>query len=89
MGYLDNTGLAYFWEKIKSNFFPGTKEIPANPDLNDYDIPGAYNCPTNAAVATLDNAPTSKAFSLIVYRTGMGNSCVQFLSVFSNGLSTD
>lgn len=88
MGYLDNTGLAYFWEKIKSNFFPATKEIPANSDLNDYDIPGAYNCPTNAAVATLDNAPTTKAFSLIVYRTGMSNSCVQFLSVFSNGLSS-
>lgn len=88
MGYLDNTGLAYFWEKIKSNFFPGTKEIPANADLNDYVLPGAYNCLTNTISATVSNAPTTKAFSLIVYRTGMSNSCVQFLSVFSNGLSS-
>lgn len=87
MGYLDNTGLAYFWEKIKSNFFPATKEIPENADLNDYKTPGAYCCPTNAAVATLDNAPTIKAFSLIVYRTGNSNSCVQFVSLFSTGLS--
>ena len=87
MGYLDNTGLAYFWEKIKSNFFPATKKIPENADLNDYKTPGAYCCPTNAAVATLDNAPTIKAFSLIVYRTGNSNSCVQFVSLFSTGLS--
>lgn len=88
MGYLDNTGLAYFWEKIKSNFFPGTKEIPANADLNDYVLPGAYNCLTNAISATVSNVPSSKAFSLIVYRTGNDNSCVQFVSIFSNGLSS-
>ena len=88
MGYLDNTGLAYFWEKIKSNFFPATKDIPENADLNDYKAPGAYVCRTNAAVATLDNVPTDKAFSLIVYRTGNSNSCVQYVSVFSTGLAS-
>ena len=87
MGYLDNTGLAYFWGKIKSNFFPATKEIPANADLNDYVLPGAYNCPINNTAATLDNAPTEKAFSLIVYRTGRLNSCVQYVSVYSTGLT--
>ena len=69
MGYLDNTGLAYFWEKIKSNFFPGTKLIPGNSDLNDYTMPGVYYCPSSATVATLDNAPVPYAFSLQVYRT--------------------
>lgn len=88
MGYLDNTGLAYFWEKIKSTFFPATKDIPENADLNDYKIPGAYVCRTNAAVATLDNVPTTKAFSLIVYRTGNSNSCVQYVSIFSTGLAS-
>ena len=87
MGYLDNTGLAYFWEKIKSNFFPATKEIPENADLNDYVSPGAYNCLTNAISATVSNVPSPKAFSLIVYRTGSSNSCVQFVSLFANGLS--
>ena len=69
MGYLDNTGLAYFWEKIKSNFFPGTKLIPGNSDLNDYTTPGVYYCPRSTTVATLDNAPVPYAFSLQVYRT--------------------
>ena len=69
MGYLDNTGLAYFWEKIKSNFFPGTKEISANADLNDYRTPGIYCCPQNTTAATLDNAPVPHAFSLQVYKT--------------------
>lgn len=69
MGYLDNTGLAYFWEKIKSNFFPATKEIPANADLNDYRTPGVYNCKTNADAESLINSPTEIAFSLQVYRT--------------------
>ena len=72
----------------KREVWPSTKEIPENADLNDYKTPGAYNCPTNAAVATLDNTPTEKAFSLIVYRTGNSNSCVQYLSVFSTGLAT-
>ncbi len=88
MGYLDNTGLAYFWEKIKSNFFPATKEIPENANLNDYVTPGAYNCFTNATSATISNVPSPKAFSLIVYRTGNNNSCVQFVSLYSNGLSS-
>ena len=69
MGYLDNTGLAYFWEKIKSNFFPATKEIPENADLNDYTTPGVYNCTTTAIAETLTNSPTEVAFSLQVYRT--------------------
>ena len=67
MGYLDNTGLAYFWEKIKSNFFSGTKEIPANADLDDYKTPGVYNCPQNTTVETLSNAPAPYAFSMRVY----------------------
>lgn len=69
MGYLDNTGLAYFWQKIKSNFFPGTKLIPENSDLNDYTTPGVYYCPGNAGAKTIDNMPVHLAFSLMVLRT--------------------
>ena len=76
MGYLDNTGLAYFWEKIKSNFFPGTKLIPGNSDLNDYTTPGAYYCPGNAMASTLANVPIHLAFSLMVLRT-TGTGCRQ------------
>lgn len=72
----------------KSEVWPSTKEIPANADLNDYKIPGAYNCFTNVTSTTISNVPSPRAFSLIVYRTGNYNSCVQFVSLFSNGLSS-
>ena len=41
-------------------------DIPSNSDLNDYTDPGWYRCAANATVDTLDNAPTSNAFVLIV-----------------------
>lgn len=93
MGYLDNTGLAYFWQKIKSNFFPGTKEIPANADLNDYRTPGVYYCPQNTTVATLDNVPGPYAFSLQVYRTvwtsGGDEGCRQILMTYHSGTTSE
>lgn len=88
MGYLDNTGLAYFWEKIKSNFFSGTKEIPANADLDDYKTPGVYNCPQNTTVETLSNAPAPYAFSMRVYKTTNGNGCIQYISTYNTGLAS-
>lgn len=88
MGYLDNTGLAYFWQKIKSNFLPATKEIPANADLNDYRTPGIYYCPQNTTAATLDNVPGPYAFSLQVYKTvwtsGGDEGCKQILMTYEN-----
>lgn len=81
MGYLDNTGLAYFWQKIKSNFFPGTKLIPGNSDLNDYTTPGVYYCPSNATVETLANVPVPYAFSLMVLRT-TGYGCRQIFMAY-------
>lgn len=93
MGYLDNTGLAYFWEKIKSNFFPATKEIPANADLNDYRTPGIYYCPQNTTAATLDNVPGPYAFSLQVYRTvwtSVGDEgCRQILMTYHSGQTSE
>lgn len=93
MGYLDNTGLAYFWEKIKSNFFPATIEIPANADLNDYRTPGIYYCPQNTTVATLDNVPGPYAFSLQVYRTvwtsGGDEGCRQTLMTYQSGRTNE
>lgn len=89
MSYLDNTGLAYFWEKIKSNFFPGTKEIPENADLNDYRTPGVYNCPLNPTALTIDNQPPDlivsgdsySAFSLVVFKT-TADGCRQIYAPF-------
>ena len=43
-----------------------TTSITANQDLNDFTDPGWYYCPANATVATLDNSPTTNAFTLIV-----------------------
>lgn len=89
MGYLDNTGLAYFWEKIKSNFFPGTKLIPGNSDLNDYTTPGVYYCPANTTAETIDNMPVHLAFSLLVYgtimSTGVVRGCRQILMSYPIG----
>jgi len=85
LGYLDNTGLAYFWEKIKSNFFPATKEIPANADLNDYTTPGVYNCPLDRMAQTIDNMPVHLAFSLMVLRTAGTGSCRQILMPYPIG----
>jgi len=89
LSYLDNTGLAYFWQKIKSNFFPGTKLIPGNSDLNDYTTPGAYYCPSNTTVETLANVPVPYAFSLLVYgtiiTTGRVRGCRQILMSYPIG----
>lgn len=96
MGYLDNTGLAYFWQKIKSNFFPGTINIPANADLNGYRTPGVYMCPKNTTVATLSNTPTDQAFSLQVYKTvwavwtsGEDEGCRQILMTYNSAESAE
>ena len=43
-----------------------TTSITSNQDLNDFTDPGWYYCPANATVATLDNSPTTNAFTLIV-----------------------
>ena len=42
--------------------------IPANSDLNDYKDPGWYYCSLNPHAATMNNCPTTYAFSLIVNR---------------------
>ena len=93
MGYLDNTGLAYFWEKIKSNFLPATKDIPANADLNNYRTPGVYICPQNSTVATLSNTPTDQAFSLQVYKTvytvGGDEGCRQILMTYNSSYAAE
>ena len=43
-----------------------TTSITSNQDLNDFTDPGWYYCPANATAATLDNSPTTNAFTLIV-----------------------
>lgn len=89
MSYLDNTGLAYFWEKIKSNFFPGTKLIPGNSDLNDYTTPGVYYCPGNVEARTLVNVPVHLAFSLMVLKTTGDGSCRQIFMPYPVGTTNE
>lgn len=40
--------------------------ISASADLNNYKTPGFYRCAANATAATLNNCPTSSAFSLFI-----------------------
>lgn len=89
MGYLDNTGLAYFWEKIKSNFFPGTKLIPTNADLNDYTTPGVYYCQSTAVAETIDNMPVHLASSLMVLRTTGSGGCRQIFMPYPVGITDE
>lgn len=44
----------------------GSERIPANADLNNYDIEGLYYSPANVDVSTMTNVPTGYAFSLLV-----------------------
>ena len=44
----------------------GSTTIGQDADLNDYTDPGWYHCSANATAATLDNCPTTNAFTLVV-----------------------
>ena len=44
----------------------GSNTIGQDADLNDYTDPGWYHCSANATAATLDNCPTTNAFTLVV-----------------------
>lgn len=50
------------WHTI--SYYP--VEIPANVNLNSYTDCGEYFCPTDTAVASLSNCPTSSAFRMTV-----------------------
>lgn len=60
--------------------------IPRNADLNDYTDPGWYYCNTNPDAATMDNCPTTIAFSLIVNRHAGINQIVITYSVNANNI---
>ena len=44
----------------------GSTTIGQDADLNDYTDPGWYHCASNTTAATLDNCPTTNAFTLVV-----------------------
>lgn len=56
----------------KSTGLWGFPSIPANSDLNDYTACGYYSCGTTAAVATLSNCPTTRAFTMRVFASAGG-----------------
>lgn len=56
--------------------------IPSSSDLDNYSSAGIYRAATNAIATTITNAPTSKAFTLLVMPT-TAYGCVQFVSEFT------
>lgn len=58
--------------------------IPANADLNNYTTPGMYYCAVDATVETVQNCPTTHAFSLFV-EIGAASEVVQTLKTWHDG----
>ena len=55
---------------LKSWFMPKSQEIPDYADLNDYTTEGFYYCGRSMAnVATIQNNPSERAFSLLVEKS--------------------
>ena len=48
-------------------------KIPANADLNDYDLPGVHAIENNGIAATIANIPSRNAGILRVFSSGGGN----------------
>ena len=73
----------------------GCLDIPADADLNDYDIPGVYYCAYNNTVGSWSNSPTENACSLTVLAAagviqilreyGYSSSAKEFTRRFYNG----
>ena len=58
--------------------------IPANADLNNYITPGMYYCDVDATVESVQNCPTTHAFSLFV-EIGAASEVVQTLKTWHDG----
>ena len=58
--------------------------IPAAADLNEYTIPGMYFCDVDATAESVQNCPTTHAFSLFV-EIGARSQVVQTLKTWNDG----
>lgn len=59
----------------------GQTDIPANSNLNNYTDAGWYRCPSNASAATIENCPTSNAFSLeVAIHAGISQTLTEYMT---------
>lgn len=59
----------------------GQTDIPANSNLNDYTDAGWYRCASNASAATIENCPTSNAFSLeVAVHAGISQTLTEYMT---------
>ena len=59
----------------------GHTDIPANSNLNNYTDAGWYRCRSNASAATIENCPTSKAFSLeVAVHAGISQTLTEYMT---------
>ena len=59
----------------------GQTDIPANSNLNNYTDAGWYRCPSNASAATIENCPTSNAFSLeVAVHAGISQTLTEYMT---------
>lgn len=59
----------------------GQTDIPANSNLNNYTDAGWYRCPANASAATIENCPTSNAFSLeVAIHAGISQTLTEYMT---------
>lgn len=59
----------------------GHTDIPANSNLNNYTDEGWYRCRANASAATLENCPTSNAFSLeVAVHAGISQTLTEYMT---------
>lgn len=59
----------------------GHTDIPANSNLNNYTDAGWYRCPANASAATIENCPTSNAFSLeVAIHAGISQTLTEYMT---------
>ena len=62
-------------------FHHGHTDIPANSNLNNYTDAGWYRCPANASAATIENCPTSNAFSLeVAVHAGISQTLTEYMT---------
>ncbi|MEX0380476.1 pyocin knob domain-containing protein [Leuconostoc sp. MS02] len=92
----DNTGTLSFKKQDGTKMSLGTdidgnaamlstKMLSSGEDLNNYKKSGFFICGTNAVAQALKNSPTTNAFSLRIYPTGLNDySVVQYIDEYVN-----
>lgn len=75
--------------RLTSNTFAfdnaGGSAIPANTDLNDVTILGAYYCNTSEIATTYSNCPVNSGFRMLVTSSGYGNRAYSYQIIICGG----